>query len=173
MSTSTNTSLYNAMGVFIEKMRPYVIDVIKAAVPGMPWEGELFRVLGPDQQRIWNKGMRSLQANGGDPATLIDIGYLFPFGLNFKDALIREVGGRNEANKLIGYFKELQEVRNKCQHFQVLDEDELTRNEHRIQLLDSLSQHLLTKVRTRVNRHRHLVGSNQNGSPCALVARIL
>ena len=127
MSTSTNTSLYNAMGVFIEKMRPYVIEVIKATIPGRPWEGELFRILGPDQQRNWNKGMRSLQLNGGDPATLIDIGYLFQFGVNFKDALIREVGGRNEANKLINYFKELQEVRNKCQHFLVLDEDELTR----------------------------------------------
>ena len=127
MSTSTNTSLFNALGFFLEKMRPYVIDVIQKAAPGKPWEGELFTKLSFDQQRTWNMAMRNLNESGGNTANLIDYGILFTFGVSFKDALKQEVGGYNEVNKLINYFKELKEVRNKCQHFQELSEDEILR----------------------------------------------
>ena len=127
MSTSTNTSLFNALGFFLEKMRPYVIDVIQKAAPGKPWEGELFTKLSYDQQRTWNMAMRNLNESGGNTANLIDYGILFTFGVSFKDALKQEVGGYGEVNKLINYFKELKEVRNKCQHFQELSEDEILR----------------------------------------------
>ena len=60
MSTSTNTSLFNALGFFLEKMRPYVIAVIEKTAPGKPWEGELFTQLNFDQQRTWNMAQRSL-----------------------------------------------------------------------------------------------------------------
>ena len=60
MSTSTNTSLFNALGFFLEKMRPYVIAVIEKTAPGKPWEGELFSQLNFDQQRTWNMAQRSL-----------------------------------------------------------------------------------------------------------------
>ena len=127
MSTSTNTSLFNALGFFLENMRPYVIAVIQKAAPGRPWEGELFTKLGPDQQRVWNMAQRNLQESGGNTANLIDYNILFSFGVAYKDALKLEVGSYNDANKLINYFKELKEVRNKCQHYQELDEDEITR----------------------------------------------
>ena len=127
MSTSTNTSLFNALGFFLEKMRPYVIAVIEKAAPGKPWEGEMFRWLNPEQQRSWNMTQRSLTESGGNTANLIDYSILFTFGVSYKDALKQEVGNYPDVNKLINYFKELKEVRNKCQHFQELDEDEITR----------------------------------------------
>ena len=127
MSTSTNTSLFNALGFFLEKMRPYVIAVIEKSAPGQPWEGELFSKLSYDQQRTWNMAMRSLTESGGNTANLIDYNILFTFGVSYKDALKQEVGNYGDVNKLINYFKELKEVRNKCQHFQELDEDEITR----------------------------------------------
>lgn len=127
MSTSTNTSLFNALGFFLENMRPYVIAVIEKAAPGQPWEGELFSKLNYDQQRSWNMAQRSLRESGGDTANLIDYNILFTFGVSYKDALKQEVGNYNDVNKLINYFKELKEVRNKCQHFQELEEDEITR----------------------------------------------
>ena len=127
MSTSTNTSLFNALGFFLEKMRPYVVAVIQKAAPGMPWEGELFTKLSYDQQRTWNMAMRNLTDSGGNTANLIDYGILFTFGVSYKDALKQEVGNYPDTNRLINYFKELKEVRNKCQHFQELDEDEITR----------------------------------------------
>ena len=127
MSTSTNTSLFNALGFFLEKMRPYVIAVIEKAAPGKPWEGELFSQLGYDQQRAWNMSLRNLRDSGGNTANLIDYNILFSFGIVYKDALKQEVGNYGDVNKLINYFKELKEVRNKCQHFQELDEDEITR----------------------------------------------
>ena len=127
MSTSTNTSLFNALGFFLEKMRPYVIAVIEKAAPGKPWEGELFAQLNSDQQRTWNMAMRNLSESGGNTANLIDYSILFTFGVSYKDALKQEVGNYGDVNKLINYFKELKEVRNKCQHFQELEEDEITR----------------------------------------------
>ena len=74
MSTSTNTSLFNALGFFLEKMRPYVIAVIEKTAPGKPWEGELFTQLNFDQQRTWNMAQRSLTESGGNTANLIDYG---------------------------------------------------------------------------------------------------
>ena len=127
MSTSTNTNLFNALGFFLEKMRPYVIAVIEKSAPGQPWEGELFTKLGYDQQRTWNMAQRNITESGGNTANLIDYNILFTFGVSYKDALKQEVGNYNDVNKLINYFKELKEVRNKCQHFQELEEDEITR----------------------------------------------
>ncbi len=127
MSTSTNTSLFNALGFFLEKMRPYVIAVIEKTAPGKPWEGELFTKLNYEQQRTWNMAMRNLTESGGNTANIIDYGILFTFGVSFKDALKQEVGNYSDVNKLINFFKELKEVRNKCQHFQELEEDEITR----------------------------------------------
>ena len=90
MSTSTNTSLFNALGFFLEKMRPYVIAVIEKTAPGKPWEGELFTQLNFDQQRTWNMAQRSLTESGGNTANLIDYGILFTFGVSYKDALKQE-----------------------------------------------------------------------------------
>lgn len=127
MSTSTNTNLFNALGFFLENMRPYVIAVIEKAAPGQPWEGELFNQLSFDQQRTWNMAQRSITESGGNTANLIDYNILFTFGIAYKDALKQEVGNYGDVNKLINFFKELKEVRNKCQHFQELEEDEITR----------------------------------------------
>ena len=71
--------------------------------------------------------LRNLRDSGGNTANLIDYNILFSFGIAYKDALKQEVGNYGDVNKLINYFKELKEVRNKCQHFQELDEDEITR----------------------------------------------
>ena len=126
MST-THTNLFNALGFFLEKMRPYVIAIVEKAAHGEPWEGEMYTRLTPDQQRSWSMTQRSLSESGGNTANLIDYNVLFAFGVSFKDELKQEVGNYGDVNKLINYFKELKEVRNKCQHFQELDDDEITR----------------------------------------------
>lgn len=124
---STYTNLFNALGYFLENVRPYVVKIISAAEPKEPWEGVLFTKLGPDQQRIWNLAQNSLSASGGSTENLIDYNILFTFGVSFKDELKQDLGNYNDVNKLINFFKELKETRNKCQHFQELEEDEITR----------------------------------------------
>ncbi len=110
---STYTNLFNALGYFLENVRPYVVTIISA-------EGVLFTKLGPDQQRIWNLAQNSLSASGGSTENLIDYNILFTFGVSFKDELKQDLGNYNDVNKLINFFKELKETRNKCQYFQGL-----------------------------------------------------
>ena len=87
-----NTSLFNALGYFLEVMRPFVVDVLKKNFPGEPWEGVLYAKLSYDKQRMWNISADNLATSGGDTKNLIDFGNLVSFAISFKDQVIQEVG---------------------------------------------------------------------------------
>ena len=45
-------------------------------------------------------------------------------------------------------------------------------DEHRIQMVDALTEHLLPEVGTGIHSHRHLLRANQNGSSSALITGV-
>lgn len=127
MPKVNNTKLSKALEVFITTLRPYVKDVISNAADGRSWEEALFNELNQGQQQIWNEAKSSLIKSHGNSVDLIDYYNLPTFGIRFKEAFIKEVGTRRTANKLINYFIELNEVRNKCTHFQFIEKDAVLR----------------------------------------------
>ena len=120
-----NTSLFNALGYFLEIMRPFVVDVLKKNFPGEPWEGVLYAKLSYDKQRMWKISAENLALTGGDSKNLIDFGNLVSFAISFKEQVIQEVGSKQDANRFIAYLQELQTARNKCQHYQELSSTEV------------------------------------------------
>lgn len=64
------------------------------------------------------------------------------------------MGNSKEANKLISYLQEIQEVRNKCNHYQPLDEDKIDRAFGTMKLVAKLLQmpDLVTEIDTIKNR---------------------
>ena len=127
MPKVNNTKLSEALEVFIKAMRPYVKDVISKAANGQFWEEALYNELNQSQQRLWNDAKSSLTKSCGNLVDLIDYYNLPTFGIKFKDALRNEVGGRNfDVNKLIHYFKELNDVRHRLL-FQSLKAEDLSR----------------------------------------------
>ena len=52
--------------------------------------------------------------------------------------LVKEFGESKQANKFISYVQELEETRNKCQHYQPIDEDEIVRTYSNIKLVARL-----------------------------------
>lgn len=127
MPTVNTANLSNALDVFIKAMRPYVKDVISKAANGRFWEEALYNELNQSQQRLWNNAKSILTKSSGNLIDLIDYYNLPTFGIKFKDALRKEVGGRNfDVNKLIHYFKELNDVRNRLP-FQPLKAEDISR----------------------------------------------
>ena len=119
-----NDNIYQALGVFLEAMRPFVVSVIQKHFPDEPWEGVFFARLTPDKQRTWNQA----QVQGVEPVMRIDYNNLTYIATKFRDEMTEELGG-NKANayKFENCLRELQDARNKCQHYQSLDDDEKER----------------------------------------------
>lgn len=119
-----NDKIHKALGIFLDAMRPFVVSFLQQSFPDEPWEGVFYRKLNPDKQATWNLALR---AQGDNPScmSLIDYNNLPSFAINFKRELAPEFGGMKEANKFISYLQELQDVRNKCNHYQALDNDEV------------------------------------------------
>lgn len=121
-----NDKLFKALSIFIDAMRLYVVSFLEEQFKGEPWEGMYFSRLNPDKQSTWNKMVKSLPKDSNQ-IVLIDYNNLSGFAMAFKQELIAALGNPKDANKLINYFQELQETRNKCNHYQSLDEDETDR----------------------------------------------
>lgn len=113
-----------ALTLFIVKMRPYVAAVISKETGGN-WAGDFYSKLNPYQQKFW-KGWET--KSNEDLVNLIDYYNLPTFGINYKDSLMREVGNKKlDADRLILYFRELRDFRNKCDHRQLIEEDVIHR----------------------------------------------
>lgn len=99
------------------------------------------------------KAVQSLSADS-DRKQLVDYSNLSSFAIAFKQELTDELGSSKEANKLISYLQEIQEVRNKCNHYQPLDEDEIDRAFGTMKLVAKLLQmpDLVTEIDTIKNR---------------------
>ena len=117
-----NDSLFNALGIFLDAMRLFAIGVIQKHYPDEPWEGKFFERLRADKQEYWNRAIR----RGSTPKNCIDYANVVSFGYNFREELNAELG-RDETARLINCWQELRDERNRCNHFQELDIDEVER----------------------------------------------
>ena len=148
-----NDNLSKALSIFIEAMRPFVVGFLMEHFKNEPWEGVFFARLKPDKQNTWNKAIQSLSADS-DRKQLVDYNNLSNFAIAFKQELTDEFGNSKEANKFISYLQEIQDVRNKCNHYQQLDEDEIDRAFGTMKLVAKLLQmpDLVTEIDTIRNR---------------------
>ena len=133
-----NENVFKALGIFLETMRPYVVSILQKHNPNEPWEGVLYSRLSADKQAAWNRNAKEIQKTGASSLGLIDFSNLTSFAFNFKDLLVKEFGESKQANKFISYVQELEETRNKCQHYQPIDEDEIVRTYSNIKLVARL-----------------------------------
>lgn len=119
-----NDNIFQALGVFLEAMRPYLVNVLQKHFPNEPWEGVFFQRLTPQKQETWNNAQRQ----GVEPMLRIDYSNLTFLATRFRDELATELG--NDKAKTYNFescMRELQEARNKCQHFTPLTNDEKER----------------------------------------------
>lgn len=118
-----NDNIFQALGIFLEAMRPYVVKVMQKNFPGEPWEGEFFRRLTPEKQEMWGQAVRQ----GTEPILCIDYHNLSFLATKFRDELAVELGGKGETFTFDTCMRELQQARNKCQHYTPLTDDEKDR----------------------------------------------
>ena len=119
-----NDKIHKALGIFLDAMRPFVVSFLQQYFPNEPWEGTYFSRLKPARQTTWNQAMRA-QGENLSCGNLIDYNNLADFSIGFKQELSTEFGSPDKANKFISYLKELKDIRNKCSHFQTLDNEEI------------------------------------------------
>lgn len=124
-----NEKISKALGVFLETMRPIVVAILEKNFKGQEWDDVFFGALPPAGQKQWKLTLASNDNTlfDYDKKNLIDYANLVSFALNFKDQLADEAGGKREANRIISCLQELQDVRNRCQHFQPIDDDDTER----------------------------------------------
>ena len=121
-----NDNLFKALSIYIDAMRPFTVSILSKYFPNEPWEDVFFARLKPEKQEAWKRNARSLNEESSR-LVLIDYNNLTSFAIAFKQELAAELGNVKDANRLVGYYQELQETRNKCSHYQALDDDEVER----------------------------------------------
>jgi hypothetical protein len=119
-----NENIFLALGVFLDSMRPFLISVLEKHFPDEPWEGVFFQCLTPQKQEMWNQA----DAQHVEPILRIDYHNLSFLATKFRDELTAEMGGDKQNTFVFDTcMRELQDVRNKCQHYTPLTEDEKER----------------------------------------------
>jgi hypothetical protein len=118
-----NDIIYSALGIVLESLRPFLVKVIQKHFPNEPWEGVFFSRLTPQKQETWNQA--SLQ--GTSPENRIDYHNLSFLSTKFRDELGVELKDKQKTFTFDNIMRELQETRNKCQHYTPLTEDEKDR----------------------------------------------
>ena len=116
-----NENIFQALGTFLDAMRPFLISVMNKNFPGSPWEGEFFRRLPASKQEQWNQAARQ----NVDSILRIDYHNLIFLASKFRNELAKELGNdRNKTYIFESILSELKDVRNKCQHYTPLTSDE-------------------------------------------------
>ena len=119
-----NDKIHKALGIFLDAMRPFVVSFLQQHFPNEPWEGLFFARLKPARQTTWNQAMRA-QGETQSCMYFIDYNNLPDFAIGFKRELGLEFENLDKANKFISYLQELKDIRNKCNHYQALDNEEI------------------------------------------------
>ena len=119
-----NDKIHKALGIFLDAMRPFVVSFLQQHFPNEPWEGLFFARLKPARQTTWNQAMRA-QGENQSCMYFIDYNNLPDFAIGFKRELGLEFENLDKANKFISYLQELKDIRNKCNHYQALDNEEI------------------------------------------------
>lgn len=119
-----NDKIHKALGIFLDAIRPYVVKFLQKRFPNEPWEGLYYSKLNPDKQASWNQAQR-VQGESASCVMLIDYNNLPNFAIGYKRELGSEFGSQDKANRFISYLQELKDIRNKCNHYQPLDNEEI------------------------------------------------
>ena len=116
----TKDSLFKALGLFIEAFRPYIVLKLTENA-GDKWTKWFYEALSDAQKDNWNLGIK----NGTPPINLIDFHHLKSFAIKYKDLLKPDFG--KDTSKLPTWLQEIADVRNKCNHFQEVEERDIRR----------------------------------------------
>ena len=117
-------NIYQALGTFLDAMRPFLVSVLTNHFPGEPWEGVFFSRLTASKQELWNQAARQ----GVESMLRIDFHNLTFLASKFRDELAEELGNdRSKTYTFENVMNELKDARNKCQHFTPLTDDEKER----------------------------------------------
>lgn len=119
-----NDKIHKALGIFLDAMRPFVVGFLQQHFPNEPWERLYFSRLKAPKRATWNQALKA-QGENQSCISLIDYNNLTDFAPGFKQELGIEFGLPDKANKFISYLQELKDIRNKCNHYQVLDNEEI------------------------------------------------
>ena len=124
--------LQRGLALFLEAMRPYAVSVVeRECVDGKTWDEDFeSRIDNENRRTAWQMQRMTLVNNGSPLISLIDYNTLVTFVIAYKDAMLREIGGRQkEYSKMRTWLQELQDTRNNWAHFNNnhLDEDEAER----------------------------------------------
>ena len=124
--------LQRGLAIFLEAMRPYTVSVVQSVcADGKSWDEDFEGRIDNDNRRTaWQMQRMTLTNNGSPLTSLIDYNTLVTFVIAYKDAMLREIGGRQkEYSKMRTWLQELQDTRNNWAHFdnEHLDEDEAER----------------------------------------------
>ena len=132
MNTMDREKLQRGLAIFLDAMRPYAVSVVQSVcADGKSWDEDFASRIDSDSRHTaWQMQRMALANNGSSLTGLIDYNTLVTFVIAYKDAMLREVGGRSkEYNKLRTWLQELQDTRNNWAHFdnEHLDADEAER----------------------------------------------
>ena len=124
--------LQRGLAIFLEAMRPYAVSVVQSVcADGKSWDEDFEDRIDNDNRRTaWQMQRMTLTNNGSPLTSLIDYNTLVTFVIAYKDAMLREIGGRQkEYSKMRTWLQELQDTRNNWAHFdnEHLDEDDAER----------------------------------------------
>ena len=124
--------LQRGLALFLDAMRPYAVSVVQSVcAEGKSWDEDFEGRIDNDNRRTaWQMQRMTLPNNGSPLTSLIDYNTLVTFVIAYKDAMLREIGGRQkEYSKMRTWLQELQDTRNNWAHFDNdhLDEDEAER----------------------------------------------
>jgi len=151
-------NLYKALGIFIESMRGYIVRLLKQQ-KGKKWFEWYYDSLYPAQRDSWIDEMQK----GREAKSMIDYSNLKGFSLCFKDILRNDFD--RKVNNLPTWFDELAEVRNKCQHYQPVDEFETERAYgNMIQIFKILNFNEEVEAITILKENKEVISSQEQNS---------
>jgi predicted AAA+ superfamily ATPase len=113
-------SLFKALGLFIEAIRPYIVLKLTEKA-GDKWDNWYYEALSDSQKDNWDLGIK----NGTPPVNLIDFHHLKSFAIKYKEILKPNFG--KNTSKLPTWLQEIADVRNKCNHFQEVEDRDIRR----------------------------------------------
>ena len=119
-----NDNIHKVLSIFLDAIRPFVVGLLRQNFPREPWDKLYYSRLKAHRQIIWNQALRT-QGELHSFISLIDYSNLPDFAIGFKHELGTEFGSPDKANKFISYLQELKDIRNKCNHYQMLDNEEI------------------------------------------------
>lgn len=142
-----NENIYQALGIFLDAMRPFLVSVLSNHFPGEPWEGVFFSRLSATKQDQWNQQARQ----GVESMLRIDYHNLTFLANKFRDELGEELGNdRGKTYTFESVMGELRDARNKCQHYTPLTDDEKERAFSNMKLIANMLS--MSELRQEIDR---------------------